>query len=162
MAQQIPLTKGLVALVDDEDSDLANYKWHTVGGYAIRYLYTPKRIRVPMHRIVLERKMGRKLQPDEATDHIDRNRANNTRNNLRVVTHTQNMRNKTKCDGTSSQYLGVSLQKKAGKWTAYIRLNGRLKHLGLFNKELDAAIAYDLAAHWYFGEYASLNIGTKY
>ena len=69
------------------------------------------------------------------------------------------MMNKTKQIGrkTSSQYKGVTLEKKSGKWIAQIRIDGKRKYLGIFTSEEEAAMAYDLKAEEAHGEFAVLN-----
>jgi len=55
-----------------------------------------------------------------------------------------------------SQYKGVYVR-PGGGWEARIRIAGRLKYLGGFRSEMDAAIAYNYYAAHLFGEYAKLN-----
>jgi hypothetical protein len=59
---------------------------------------------------------------------------------------------------SSSGYVGVSLDKRNKKWKAYISVNKKKIHLGYFLMEIDAAIAYNNAALFYFKEAAKLNI----
>lgn len=90
-------------------------------------------------------------------DHIDRDKTNNQVNNLRWVTRSQNNMNSSKTTKfTSSRYKGVSYEKN--KWRAYIRLNGKKLHLGMFETENEAAHAYNSAALELFGEFACLNV----
>jgi hypothetical protein len=77
------------------------------------------------------------------TDHIDGNGLNNTKSNLRICTHRQNLHN-IKRKGTS-KYPGVSWYKNSNKWRATIRINGKVKHLGLFTDEREAAKSYEKA-----------------
>jgi hypothetical protein len=86
-------------------------------------------------------------------DHIDGNPLNNTRDNLRLITRSQNAMNSyKKGHNASSTYKGVT--KRRNKWTAH--LQG--KYLGTFQSETDAANAYNLAAHAAFGDIAILNV----
>src|SRR5258708_35296117 len=95
--KEISLTRGLVALVDDEDYDeLSQYRWRVNGsGYAMRLGWHPtipgKRIYITMHRHLLG------LQPGDQWegDHIDNNRLNNCRRNLRICSTAQNVRNRS-------------------------------------------------------------------
>ena len=94
-------------------------------------------------------------------DHIDGNSLNNHIENLRVVTHPQNCMNQKKTKtyngkATSSLYIGVSWFNHNNKWGAHIKINGKLKHLGLFISETGAARAYNEAAIEEYGEYAML------
>lgn len=161
MTKEIELTKGYKALVNDEDFEyLSQFKWSTDPlGYAIRYkLVNKKIVRIRMHRVILERVLERPLTSDEEPDHIDHNPRNNTRQNLRVSTHQQNMRNRTKVKTpTASRFKGVYRSKGAKKWSAYIKINGKLHFLGQFDNEELAAKAYDAAAREHFGEFANLN-----
>jgi hypothetical protein len=93
----------------------------------------------------------------EELDHINRDKSDNCLSNLRRVTHSENMRNRSKAAGKSSIYKGVSLIKKTGKWIAQIRAGGQNKKIGIFTKEIDAARAYNNQAVIYFGRYACLN-----
>lgn len=91
------------------------------------------------------------------TDHIDGNKLNNQKTNLRIATRTENARNQRPVRGGSSQYKGVGWHKAANKWRADIRINGELKYLGLFTDEIQAAKSYNEAATKYFGEFAQIN-----
>lgn len=141
----IPLTRGKVAVVDDEDFDkLSAYNWHAVKArntyYAVTCLprvYGEKivRPRLYMHREITGAPKG--LYPD----HIDGDGLNNIRANLRVVTHRMNLQNIVNGKKTSV-YPGVSLSASSGKWRAHIRVNGVQKDLGSFTSEITAFEAY--------------------
>ncbi len=90
-------------------------------------------------------------------DHIDRNALNNLEVNLRPVSHSQNMANTSKRNGYSSKYKGVSFYKASNKWRSSIFVGGKKIHIGHFDTEEKAAIAYDRLADRYFGEFAWLN-----
>lgn len=104
-----------------------------------------------MHRVI--------LNPDDGmeTDHIDRNKLNNQKSNLRQVTRSQNAINIGSRKGSSSNYNGVSFAKKYRKWTAHITIKGKQKNLGLFKSEIEAAIIYNKAAINLHGVFAVLN-----
>ena len=74
-------------------------------------------------------------------DHIDRNKLNNAISNLRCVSHGVNERNKTKKANCSSQYKGVSFEKKSGKWKATVKEVKKI-HLGYFITEEEAHQKY--------------------
>jgi hypothetical protein len=82
-----------------------------------------------MHRLILQPPL------DRCVDHRNRNRLDNRRGNLRVVTHAENMMNVGANKGSTSRYRGVSWNKRRSKWIASFR--GR--HLGCFDSEGDAA-----------------------
>jgi hypothetical protein len=93
--------------------------------------------------------------PSLHVDHIDRNRSNNAIENLREATSGQNRAN-SKVQSTSlSGIKGVGWHKREQKWQARISINGKLKHLGNFDKVDDAAAAYRTAATQAFGDFAN-------
>lgn len=161
MTKEIELTQGYKTTVDDEDFEyLSQFKWHFSAGYVIRIKYDAslKRDRIGMHQIILGRKLGRKLIPGELPDHVDNNPLNNTRQNIRVSTHKQNMRNKPKRrTQTTSRFKGVSLHSTGNKWQSQIMVDGKIIYIGLFSDEELAAKAYDQVALRQFGEFARLN-----
>lgn len=105
-----------------------------------------------LHRLLMGEPKGK------VVDHIDGNALNNKRSNLRICTHKQNMRNKKKTNkGSSSQYKGVTFHKKSQKWRANITIK-KVKYLGQFDSEVQAAKKYNEAAIKYYGEFARLNV----
>lgn len=82
------------------------------------------------------------------TDHIDGNPLNNQKNNLKICTireNGQNKRHKSATRNYSSKYPGVCWHKPLEKWRAEIMINKKIKYLGLFLNEKDAAWAYQKA-----------------
>jgi len=159
--REIPLTRGKVAIVDDDDfEELSRHRWHAVPGrytwYAMRRVTIASRPQkqrgIPMHRQVLGVTDSR-----IHVDHVDGNGLDNRRSNLRPATHSTNQRNAAKQRGRSSRYKGVCWSKKLGKWQASICLGTRQLHLGVFTDEKEAAEVYDSAALEYFGSFARLN-----
>jgi hypothetical protein len=151
--KEIELTKGKVAFVDDDDFEkLTKVSWYyNTSGYACNKGGLSDKV-VYMHRFIMN------CPDDMIVDHIDGNKLNNQKENLRIVTYSQNhMNRKVKRKGCSSKYKGVSLDKRCGKWRAYIKKDGKYIHIGNFDNEIDAAKAYDEKALELFGEYASLN-----
>ncbi len=86
-------------------------------------------------------------------DHIDGNRLNNTRANIRFITQANNMKNLKTCRRNTSGHKGVSWMNSKRKWRATIFANGRHVHLGLFSDINDAITARKAAEIKYFGEY---------
>ena len=104
-----------------------------------------------MHRLIIGAKDG------EVVDHRNRNGLDNRKQNLRICTHAENTRN-SRPHFSSSNYKGVHKNNRRGKdWTSSIRFNGKLYHLGYFDREVDAARAYDAKAKQYFKTFAYLN-----
>lgn len=81
----------------------------------------------------------------ELLDHIDRNKLNNKIENLRECDKKVNSWNRDKQANNTSGFRGVSWNKAAGKWHAYIKIKGKRKHLGLFNTPEEASKAYEKA-----------------
>lgn len=131
-----------VALVDDEDFELvSSYRWcRNAFGYAVTRV--GKRI-LFMHRVV----MGLSYGDGQKTDHISRDKLDNRKANLRLVTQAQNCQNQGSRGG-SSRFRGVYFNKQAGRWQAYATIDGKAKYLGLFDREEqagEAAKAFRLA-----------------
>ena len=132
------------------------------GNYACTYINSK---RILMHRFIMEHVLQRKLKSTEFIDHIDRNKLNNRKENLRIVTNQQNQLNVPKINRScTSQYKGVVADKpKTGKirYTVRISINNKPYNMGSYNDEQYAAEIYDIYAYKYYGEYAYLNILTK-
>ena len=94
-------------------------------------------------------------------DHIDGDPLNNTANNLRLCTAQQNQGNSTKRKIGQSIYKGICRITTANKWRAYIAIDRKQAHLGVFDTEEEAALAYNAAAAHFFKEFACLNIIGK-
>ena len=128
------------------------------GAYFLRCFYAHKRneagVNVSMHREIMKPIKG------YCVDHKDGDGLNNKRDNLRIVTIAENNYNKSKSRRTlSSQYKGVSIDKRTNKWRVIIYYKYRKIHLGMFDDEIEAAKAYDEAAKELYGKYAKLNFG---
>lgn len=153
----IPLTQGKFAKVSPEDYEyLSQFKWcaqkqPTTFGYMWYAVNICKNRTIRMHHIVAKR-AG--LPESKHYDHKDRIGINNTRENLRPCTWSQNMANRTKMWGSSSKFKGVSWHKRDRIWSAKIQISGKQIHLGRFQDEADAHRAYTEAAVRYFGEFA--------
>lgn len=152
--KKIYLSKGKFALVDDEDYDfLIQWKWHiSQSGYAVR---TDNRLK---KTTMMHREVNKTLKNLE-TDHIDGNKINNQKNNLRSALKVQNQGNRKPQKGTS-KFKGVCWNKENKNWRAGIRVNKKSKCLGSFKNEADAARAYNIAAKEYFGDFAKVNEGV--
>lgn len=151
----IPLVNGGVAIVDEADYDLLkDYRWHLnkKTGYVSRFGLnekTGKKGSIYMHRQV----MG---FPDTLVDHENGMKTDCRRSNLRLATPAQNRQNTRKQrKKTYSKYKGVS--KFKGSWKAQIVHKYKHYHLGTFRSEEEAAMAYNLKAIEFFGEFAEIN-----
>lgn len=161
---QITLTRGQVALVDPIDSDLAQFKWNAgrafvkgkyYGFYAVRAMPIGVKPRSQsLHRVVMERVIGRPLTSNEFVDHINGNSLDDTRANLRIATRSQNAFNSRRPITNKSGYKGVYWHKDNKIWAAKIKVNQKLIHLGYFHDPEEAHAAYLAAAQKYAGEFA--------
>lgn len=104
-----------------------------------------------MHRFIMDAPKGQQV------DHINGNKLDNRKSNLRICSHSENLRNQRKPKDNKSGFKGVSWHKGAKRWCAEIRSNGKRHHLGYFDTAEDAAKAYDIAATLIHGDYARLN-----
>lgn len=152
----IVLSDGQKTEVDECDKDLAAHSWHTdKDGYVVRTVGWPIQRTESIHRTIMTRELGRSMPSKEFVDHIDRNRLNNKRNNLRPTSNSQNACNRGPSSNNTTGYKGVT---KAGvKWQAQIMAQGMPLYLGRYSTPEQAAKAYNDAARIYHGEYALLN-----
>lgn len=149
--KQIELTKGQVAIVDDDDYEwLSQQKWCYSKGYAIRMSSRKlgKQMGIHMHREILGTPDGME------TDHINGDRLDNRKANLRICNHSQNEANQGKLSNNTSGRKGVCWDKNRQKWLAQIQVNYKQINLGCFTDIEDAAHTYEKAAIEYFGEFA--------
>lgn len=154
--KEIPLTKGLVALVSDEDYEwVSPFHWqaHSKGGpiYASRRESIPPRKHIEMHRFILQAPEGTHV------DHINNNTLDNRRENLRLCSHNENMYNRRMLKSNKSGYRGVSKPSDSKKWVATISAGGNQYYLGCFDDPIEAAKVRDAKAQELHGEFARLN-----
>lgn len=151
----IELTQGKFAQVDDEDFERLNqYNWYFNCGYAMRHLYDPitqKTTKMRMHREIMKAPKGIDV------DHINGNRLDNRRENLRLDPDRKNTQNQGLSKNSTSGYKGVSWSKASSCWVARIKVKNKKIHLGLFDTLTDAAKAYDKAALELHGEFSKTN-----
>ncbi len=153
----IPLTRGLFAIVDAADYErVSKYKWCASGSGDRAYACRSDNGRyVSLHRFLMNPPKGM------VVDHIDGNRLNNRRSNLRICTVRQNTWN-SRPKGRSSRYKGVCRDRDKKKWVVYVRHEGHNWYMGRFDIEIEAARAYDRKAFELFREYAWLNFPEEY
>lgn len=101
-----------------------------------------------LHKLVLPTQEG------YHTDHINGNKLDNRRANLRPATHNQNMCNLPPRNGR--KYKGLTLS-RGGKFVARVNLHGKKYYIGTFDTEQEAALAYNNKAKELQGEFAWLN-----
>ena len=137
---KIALTKGKFAIVDDEDYEYLNqWKWTFLNtGYVMRRIQKKghKTKYILMHRLILNTPKGM------ITDHINRNRLDNRRENLRICTPSQNLCNTNLRKDNTSGHRGVYWYKPYSKWMVICTINSKSKFLGYFEDKSEAIRVY--------------------
>lgn len=149
---------GRTAYVDDADADRASsLRWYLDSrGYAAAHL-PGTGAKIQMHRYVLG--LPKFVPGGDCVDHINGDRLDNRRANLRLCSRSQNRLNAPAKSGGTSRFKGVDHFPRGNRWKAQIQFEGRKEYLGLFANEEDAARAYDARARELFGDFARLNFG---
>lgn len=148
----ISLTQGKFAIVDAENYEwLMQWKWCAI---KIRNTYYAKRRRkgntnMLMHCLILG------LGKGQYTDHRNHNGLDNRICNIRPCTRSQNQQNRLPQKNSFSKYKGVC--KKGMRWLSRISLNNKNIHIGIFDNEVEAAMAYDAKAKELYGDFAYPN-----
>ena len=139
--------------LNQQDRDLLSHTWRiNKAGYLTSSIDGRT---VTLHRTVLKRKLGA-IPTNYVCDHINGDRLDNRRRNLRAVTRANNARNRRPYIRTGPfQYKGVTQEGK--KYRVRITAHGTRYDLGTYTSALQAAAAYDAAAREHFGEHAGLN-----
>ena len=115
---------------------------HKHGYYHVVLYKDGKSKTYKIHQLVAVHFLGHKLSGmNTVVDHIDGNKTNNNKSNLRLVSNRENL---SRIGGTS-KYVGVCFDKNSNRWKAYIQKNGINRHLGLWDDEYMAHIAYQRA-----------------
>lgn len=139
-AQFVVRRKGedFTVTIDAEDVERVNrHRWFCDSqGYVSRNaVMGGRRTRQKLHRFLLNLPPG----DDPCVDHINRDRLDNRKANLRTLTRAQNSQNKCSTTGASSVYRGVHWDPRNKRWRAFVKHRGVRTHLGLFADELEAA-----------------------
>ena len=143
--------------IDEIDNDLLNTSWClNNAGYLTG---TKNNVTNSLHRIILERKLGYPIPEGYVCDHIDRNKLNNIRNNLRLMPKYARNWNagKPKTDMPTSKYKGVYYHKISKKYMTRIKISNRCLYLGIYENEIIAALVYDDVAREVYGDFANGN-----
>jgi len=141
------------ALVSAGDYDKVKVRrWSKCSqGYVVSYYKSPegKETKIRLHHIILP------PTDNKIIDHINRNKLDNRRENLRLATYSQNGMNRGVNVGSTTGFKGAI--KESGKYVSKIKIDGRSVYIGTFNTPEDAAKAYNVMAEAHFGEFAHLN-----
>ncbi len=153
--RRIPLSNGQFVLVDAADYEwLSRYHWHlTGGGYAAR---CENNKRILMHREIMQ------PPPGKFVDHINHQRGDNRRRNLRNCTCAENQQNQRRQICSKSRFKGVRYLRHSRRPYAKLVFRRQQVWLSFFDEEAAAARAYDYAAVRYFGPFAELNFPEEW
>jgi len=148
--------KDCFSLVDDEDFERVNkYKWFiSKSGYIRRNITVNRKASGQyIHRFIMIPPVGKHI------DHINHDRLDNRKDNLRLVTNAQNSKNRKISGRNTSGYKGVYYHNRPlrKRWHAQIYADGKNMFLGYFVTKEEAAFAYNEAAIKYHGEFSNLN-----
>lgn len=148
---ELPLTRNKTTLLDLDiyNTVIKGTKWCcSAGNYAIRKYNNKTQY---LHVFI--------MNPPEGfvVDHINGNTLDNRLCNLRICTKIENSRNRKPNIIKKLKAKGVDMDKRTGKFRARIRVNYKHIYLGTFQKEEDAAKAYNEAAIKYHGTFSKTN-----
>lgn len=137
--KKIKLTKNKHALIDNDDyNNLSKHNWQYDGFYAGRNIKVgDKKTRLRMHVDIMNPPKGM------VVDHIDGNRLNNQRNNLRICTQSDNQKKMKLFSTNTSGIQGISWDSRRNKWFVQKCYNRKRYTIGRFDKKEDAIIAYN-------------------
>jgi len=148
--KEIELTQGQFAIVDDEDYNfLVMTKWYAIFDKNTKTYRAHGAAGLLMHRIIMKAKKG------EIVDHKNHNTLDNRKENLRIVTASQNMMNRKRNNRKNGLPKGVRM--RGQKFRSSIDKDGKTFELGTFLTAKEAGVAYDKKARELFGEFAKLN-----
>jgi hypothetical protein len=160
----IELSKGYSTKIDLVDFPLISQRsWLAVYQKHSGYVYAQASTSTKINRkkVSINFRMSRYIlnvtDPKIEVDHIDGDSLNNTRNNLRLCTKGQNMSNLRKIRKSSSRFKGVTFSKSKNKWKSQMSHNDKNRHIGYFDSEIEAAIAFNWEALKWRGSFAKLN-----
>lgn len=157
-AVAVKLSQGLVTIIDAEDLELVSqWKWFASRSGSSYYAQRKHNgTTVKLHRVLANAPDGMQV------DHVNHNGLDNRKINLRLCTKSENLRNRRKQKGCSSQYKGV-VKHQDGRpkpWMAAVKIHGKRQTLS-FATEMEAAVWYDKKAKELYGEFAKLNFPSN-
>lgn len=164
----IKLTRNQLTQIDDRFAHLADLSWQAAWKDGTKSFYAQRSINLGgnkwraevLGRRICEEAHGRQLSKNEYVDHRNHDTLDNRLENLRIVSRSENARNRSMASNNTSGFKGVSLKKyKNGnpKWLASCTVENHQYHIGTFHDIHQAAFAYDLSAHKAHGEFAWTN-----
>jgi hypothetical protein len=149
----VPLTHGYEAIIDAADVPLVR-GWNWYASVRTHSIYASRTVRhgtksrkIYLHRLIMSNLDGLQV------DHADGDGLNNIRDNLRLVTASQNSCNRRVLSSIASGLKGAYFDKKSGKFSAQIKIKNKRKYLGYFSTPEEAHAAYCRASEKYHGEF---------
>ena len=142
---------GKFLVVDDENFELVNnYYWHLDNGGYVRGALK-KQILIRAHRLIMN------PAKDKVIDHINGNKLDNRKSNLRICTQVQNMANRTLSVNNKTGYKGIHFNKKINKYSVQFCYNKKRINGGYFKDIIEAIKTYNNLVIKYIGEFGRLN-----
>lgn len=148
------LANGDSFLFDAEDFPIVQaHKWSIENSGYVHTTVNGKHIR--LHKQIMD------IPDGMVIDHINGDKTDNRKSNLRIASNMENCRNQRLCSRNTTGYKGVSFDKRRKQYSAAITVDYKNIFLGYYESPQEAALAYDKAASFYFGEFARPNFPGK-
>lgn len=154
----VSTSKGQKTIIDDCDADLAEYRWFcSHQGYTVRSYHVSKHNKpiIFLHSVIMERKLGHSVPDGYYVDHVNRNKLDNRRDNLRLASKGQNAINSKVPSNNTSGAKGVTWDKSKQRWQAQIVYQQKFVFIGRYKKVEDAIEARREKEVELFGEFAT-------
>lgn len=136
---------------------ISKFKWYSYKKHHTCYVYSNEQ-HIGSYRLRFLHRFLINAPKDFIVDHINGNGLDNRECNLRLCNASENARARhNKESGTTSKYKGVHWSKQDKAWISAISYENKRYHIGLFKRELHAAIAYNVIAKFMFKHFAVLN-----
>jgi len=152
---KVEIPRGYTLINEDDTHLMDGYAWHfDVSGYIVRRAWKDGKCvkNIRLHRLVIGAKDG------QYVDHINENKADNRKENLRIATYSQNLACRGPYKNNTSGYKGVSWDKRRKVWMVLLGYQGKRIYVGSFNDKNKAAQMYNIKAKEIFGDFAYQNV----
>lgn len=155
MSKRIKLTKGMFAIIDDEDFEIVSkMRWHAKKCGNHHYAAASPTYRGPsiyLHRLVM------KAPKNLLVDHVNSNTLDDRKSNLRLCAKHQNLANRGLQKNNTVGFKGVCFHGKSKTWNARVKFRGKSISVGYHKTPEEAARHYNLKVKELFGEFAFFN-----